>query len=316
MSNEQTKPAVCIVGHGSRDPDGVREFERLVNQFRTRDPERIIEFGFLEFAQPPIQDGLERCVERGAKQVAVVPGVLMAAGHAKNDIPSVIHKAQQRHPGVSFHYGRHLHLHHRILELCRKRIEEAEARANGGVDRSDTLLLVVGRGSSDPDPNSDIQKLSRMLWDGMGFGWAETCFLSVSKPLLNEALPCVHRLGFRRVVVFPFLLFTGILEKRIRQQTHDFTTENPETEYLVAPYLNADDLLCDVFIERADEAINGSPNMNCQHCKYRIQLVGFESDLGAPQGGHHHHHAERAGQDHYHPGHHYGHHHSHAHDSE
>jgi sirohydrochlorin cobaltochelatase len=29
--------------------------------------------------------------------------------------------------------------------------------------------------------------------------------------------------------------------------------------------------------------------MNCQLCKYRTQIIGYVSELGAPQAGHHHH---------------------------
>jgi sirohydrochlorin cobaltochelatase len=29
--------------------------------------------------------------------------------------------------------------------------------------------------------------------------------------------------------------------------------------------------------------------MNCQLCQYRTQIVGHESDAGAPQAAHHHH---------------------------
>ena len=92
------KPSVCLVGHGSRDPEGTREFMKLVEMFQSHDPSRIVECGFLEFAQPVIQDGFDRCIERGARTVVVLPATLMAAGHTKNDIPSEIHEARVRHP--------------------------------------------------------------------------------------------------------------------------------------------------------------------------------------------------------------------------
>jgi sirohydrochlorin cobaltochelatase len=300
------RPAVCLVGHGSRDPDATREFMHLVEKFQAHDPTRIVESGFLEFARPVIQDGFDRCVERGARTVAVLPGMLMAAGHAKNDIPSEIHEARRRHPGVEFHYGRHLHLHAKILQLCRLRIEEAEARAQRQVPRSDSLLMVVGRGSSDPDANADVQKLARMLGEGLGFGWAATAYSGVTTPLVPEALERCHRMGFGRIVVFPFFLFTGILEKRIRQDTHDFAACHPQTEFLSAGYLDAHPLLFEVFLERAEEALEGSPNMNCELCKYRVQLPGFEQAVGLPQVGHHHH-VRGIGQN-------GGHHHDHDHD--
>jgi sirohydrochlorin cobaltochelatase len=214
--------------------------------------------------------------------------MLMAAGHAKNDIPSEIQTARQRHPGVAFHYGRHLHLHAKIIELCALKIAQAEAHA-APRDRRDTVLLVVGRGSSDPDANADVQKLARLLWEGMGFGWAAACYIGITTPLLPEALARCHRMGFARLTVLPFFLFTGVLEKRIRRLTAEFAAQHPDSEFLCAGYLDAHPLLVDVFEERAEEAVHGSPNMNCALCKYRVRLPGFETAVGQPQYGHHHH---------------------------
>src|SRR4029453_12556708 len=215
------EPAILIVGHGSRDVEGTQEFTRLVELFAHRDPARIVECGFLEFARPVIQEGVDRCVQRGAKVVTVLPGMLMAAGHAKNDIPSEVHEARRRYPDVAFYYGRPLHLHANVLELCALKISEAETHA-APRDRRETLLLVVGRGSSDPDANADVQKLARLLWEGMGFGWAAACYIGITTPLLPEALARCYRMGFGRIMVMPFFLFTGILEKRIRRLTAEF----------------------------------------------------------------------------------------------
>jgi sirohydrochlorin cobaltochelatase len=298
------KPAILFVGHGSRDPEGTREFLRLVDLFRAQEPSRIVECGFLEFARPVLGEGIDRCVQRGARTIVVLPGMLMAAGHAKNDIPSEIHEARHRYPDVEFHYGRHLHLHSKIIQLCRLRIEEAVA---GAGEWKDTLLLVVGRGSSDPDANADVQKLARILWEGMGLGWAAACYIGVTTPLLPEALERCHRMGFGRIIVSPFFLFTGVLEKRIRTITAEFAGEHPETTIVCADYLNAHPLLHEVFVERAEEAIHGSPHMNCELCKYRVQLPGFEKAVGQPQVGHHHH-VRGIGQDgeeHHHHHHHH-----------
>ncbi len=319
------EPAICLAGHGSRDTDGTQEFLRLVDLFRAHDPGRIVECGFLEFARPVIAEGIEKCVARGADTVVVLPGMLMAAGHAKNDIPSEIHEARRRYPGVHFHYGRHLHLHAKVVELCRIRLEEAEREASrtevgpaarGGqrpeVGRKDACLLVVGRGSSDPDANADVAKLARLLGEGMGYGWSAACYIGVTTPLLPEALERCRRLGFGRVLVFPFFLFTGVLEKRIREQTMAFGGEHPETEFLCARYLDVHPLLFGAFAERAEEAVHGSPNMNCELCKYRVRLPGFEQAVGQPQVGHHHH-VRGIGQDDHSHGHHHGHDHGHPH---
>jgi sirohydrochlorin ferrochelatase len=283
------KPALMLVGHGSRDPEGTGEFLRLVEMCRRTDAGRLVEHGFLEFARPTIAEGIARCVEQGAESIVVLPGMLTAAGHAKNDIPSEIHEARARHPLVSFQYGRHLHLHEGILQLTRARIEAAEAAAPGPIERAQTVLLVVGRGSSDPDANADVAKLARILWEGMGLGWAETAFSGVTVPAVPEALARCQRLGFRRLIVFSLFLFTGVLEKRIRQSVADFAGQAGELDCLYAGYLNAHPHLQQVFEDRYDEALHGHPNMNCELCKYRVQLPGFEDDRGQPQMGHHQH---------------------------
>jgi hypothetical protein len=51
----------------------------------------------------------------------------------------------------------------------------------------DTCLIVVGRGASDPDANSNVSKVMRMLWEGFGFGWGETCYSGVTFPLVGRA---------------------------------------------------------------------------------------------------------------------------------
>ena len=65
-------------------------------------------------------------------------------------------------------------------------------------------------------------------------------------------------MGFQRVIVFPFLLFTGVLEKRIRQDTDEFAAEHPETEFLSAGCLDPHPLLLETLLERAEEAIDGN----------------------------------------------------------
>ena len=37
-----------------------------------------------------------------------------------------------------------------------------------------------------------------------------------------------------------------------------------------------DNYVADIFIERAQEGIEGRAHMNCSLCKYRVQIVGFE----------------------------------------
>jgi len=151
------------------------------------------------------------------------------------------------------------------------------------------LLLVVGRGASDPDANSNVAKVTRLLWEGLGLGWAETAYSGVTFPLVEPALEHAARLGYARIVVFPYFLFTGVLVARIYAAADAVAARHPGIEFLKAPYLNAHDAVVATFVDRAREILVGQNLMNCQMCKYRAQVLGFEAEVGAPQQSHHGH---------------------------
>jgi sirohydrochlorin cobaltochelatase len=284
-----TKTGVMVCGHGSRDEDAVREFESVAAGIRARLSHYHVESGFLEFAQPIIREGLDRLRESGHDLVLAVPGMLFAAGHAKNDIPSVLRTYEAQHPEMEIRYGRELAIDAKLLTAAGARIVEALAEAGDGVAKEETLLMVVGRGASDPDANSNVAKVMRLLWEGLGFGWGETCYSGVTFPLVEPGLEHAARLGYRRIVVFPYFLFTGVLVKRIYHYTDVVAARHPEIEFVKAPYLSDHPAVLDSFAERVEEILAGANLMNCKLCKYREQILGFEAEVGLPQESHHHH---------------------------
>lgn len=284
-----TKVGVMVCGHGSRDEDAVREFDSVAAGIRARLPQYQVESGFLEFAQPIIRDGLDKLREAGHDRVLAVPGMLFAAGHAKNDIPSVLATYEAQNPGLQIDYGRELAIDNRMIQAAGDRIKEALAAAGDDVSKEETLLMVVGRGASDPDANANVAKVMRLLWEGFGFGWGETCYSGVTFPLVEPGLEHAAKLGYRRIIVFPYFLFTGILVKRIYDYTDLVAARHPEIEFIKAPYLSDHPAVLDNFAERVEEILNGENLMNCKLCKYREQVLGFEDQVGLPQESHHHH---------------------------
>jgi sirohydrochlorin cobaltochelatase len=279
-----TESAVLLCGHGSRDPQAIEEFEIAAAALRRRLAPQDFATGYLEFARPTIQQGLADLMARGARRILAVPGMLFAASHVKNDLPWEMNSFMAANPGIEARLGRDLAIDPKLLAAAAERIAAAAS-----TDRQDAVLVVVGRGTNDPDANSNIAKITRMLWEGMGFGWAETAFSGVAHPRVDAALDRAARLGFRRIVVFPYFLFTGILVKRIYAQTDDAASRFPAIEFVKASYLRDHPLVIDAFLERVAEIEGGDPNMNCQLCKYRTQIVGYESEVGLAQQAHHHH---------------------------
>ncbi len=311
--------AVMMCGHGSRDKGAITEFAAVAEELKGRF-EYPLDYGFLEFATPIIRDGLDRLREGGARRILAVPGMLFAAGHVKNDVPSVLNTYAARHDDLQISYGRDLGIDTRLVRAAGERVMAAMAAADaehGVVAPQDTLLVTVGRGASDPDANSNVAKVARQLWEGLGFGWGETAYSGVTFPLVKPALEQVVKLGFKRIVVFPYFLFTGILVRRIYEATDVVAAQYPDVQFVKAGYLNNHPLVLDTFVDRVHEILEGTGNMNCQSCKYREQVLGFEAEVGLPQESHHHHvegiGTGEAGHDHDHH-HDHGHDHAHNHD--
>jgi sirohydrochlorin ferrochelatase/(2Fe-2S) ferredoxin len=237
-----------------------------------------VEPGFVELAEPTLPHALERAAST-ATEVAVMPFVLFAASHVKSDIPLHIQTARTRYPHVRFAEGAPIGLHPRVLEILEDRVGDAQRSARPRAD-TETSLLLVGRGSSDPDANSDLVKLARLFWEGRAFAAVEAAFCGVTRPLVAEALRLLARARPRRIVVIPYLFFAGVLDERLRAEIAAFQKGHPWVEVLVTAPIGVEPRLVDVVLARCREALAGTATMTCDLCKYKVSLAGFEDDVG------------------------------------
>ena len=275
------RPSLLIVGHGSRSPAGVAEYWDLARGVTEADPGLDVGCGFIELASPDLDTAVDRLVERGAASVVAVPLVLLGAGHMKDDGPAALHRGRHRHPAVRFAYARQLGIHPMVLAVAEDRIRAAI----GDGDPAETAVVLVSRGSSDPDANADLYKVARLLWDSRGLAMVEPAFVSLAEPSVPAALERCRLLGARNIVVVPYFLFTGTLVDRIGDQVTEWAAAHPEVDARPGPHLGADPRIAGLVLERYREALAGGAHMNCDLCVYRHVLPGYEHK-------HHHSHAE------------------------
>jgi sirohydrochlorin cobaltochelatase len=282
---------LLIAGHGSADDAGAAQFRLFAERVGKRlAPDGVpVAGGFIELSPPPIRDAVAELVAAGARRLAAVPLMLVAAGHAKGDIPAALYRERTRHPGLELAYGRPVGPHPAILSVLRKRLAEA------GADPATTVLL-VGRGSRDPDANAEVAKVARLLAETAAVAGVEYGFVSLAPPGVAAGLDRCRRLGARRVVVLPYFLFTGVLPVRVTGQARAWAAAHPDVAVACADVIGDCDELASVVVERYGEALGGDIRMNCDTCRYRVALPGHEHALGAPQRPHHHpddHHGHR-----------------------
>lgn len=297
--------AMLVVGHGTRSERGVGEFRSFIRRLQKRSdaPYPAAAGGFIELSDPPVTDAVGELVGDGHHRLVAVPLVLVAAGHGKGDIPASLQREQVRHPGMTYAYGRPLGPHPTLLDILEARIDAALA----GAERGSVHVLLVGRGSTDPDANAEIAKIARLLWEGRGYAGVEPSFVSLAAPGVPAGMDKLARLGAHRIVVAPYFLFPGVLPDRIVDQATAFAADHPGIEVGLAGLIGDCDELADLVIERYHEAVRGDIRMNCDTCLYRIAMPGHDDRVGAPQRPHHHPADEAHGHAH-------GHGHEHAHD--
>jgi len=283
-----TPPPLLLAAHGTRDPAGVAGFQALAARVADLAGQDGIEVagGFIELSAPPLRDAVTSLAatslaSTGPARIVAVPLMLVAAGHAKGDIPAALAREQARHPGVSFTYARTLGPHPALIELL-------DARVAAVAGDTPPAVLVVGRGSTDPDANADVVKTARLLWEGRDYPLAETAFVSLARPDVAEGLERCRLLGARRIVVARYFLFPGVLPDRVAEQAAQYAAAHPELDVAVADVLGDCDELAALVLERYREALSGDIRMNCDMCVYRIALPGFEHRVGEPQHPHDH----------------------------
>ncbi|GGK68209.1 sirohydrochlorin cobaltochelatase [Amphritea balenae] len=282
-----SKKGIMVCGHGSRDKDAEREFGLVAAGLKKRFPEMPVEYGFLEFSAPNIHMGLNSLIEQGVDEIYAVPGMLFAATHAKNDIPSVLTTFEQNCSDVAVKYGSELGLHSAMIEAFQARIYESMGLdpENPPENLYDTLLVVVGRGTSDTHANAEAAKLTRIVNENMGFGWADTVYSGVTYPSVGVGMEKLLKLGYKKVVVAPYFLFTGRLIKRIYGYVDKVAAQNPEVEFIKTPYLNDHEKVIDAFEVRVREILEDEQPAETLMSSFKRRLAAGEVDV-------HHHHAE------------------------
>ncbi|NET54406.1 MAG: sirohydrochlorin chelatase, partial [Merismopedia sp. SIO2A8] len=254
-------------------------------------------------------------------EISALPILLFAARHNKFDVTNELDQARARYPQLKFYYGRHFGITNSIVDLWRQRLAEldqplgkqeisellspslpisnipslpSQASTNQPTNihnRQDTVLLFVGRGSSDPDANGDVYKMARILWEGSGYKTVETCFIGITHPRLEEGFRRARLYQPRRIIVVPYFLFTGVLVKKIFAITAQQQEQYPEITINCLPEMGIQPQLLSILREREIETQLGQVQMNCQMCKFRLSAVSH---------GHSHNHHHHQGHDHDH----------------
>ena len=294
---------ILLVGHGSREASGNAEILLFAERWRARHPDWRIEVGFIEFADPLLDPALNHAA-RNSGRVLVLPLILNAAGHVRQDIPSAIQRARKRHPDVQFLYAPHLAVSDPLLRILKRFLRQAMLQLDVPDPRT-TGVILLGRGSSDRLANGDVARMARWLWEIGDHERVDLAFTGVTFPRLEKVVRDQVALGMMQIVVMPYYLFTGTLIKRIGRQMENLAAQYPQVRFAHTSYFGFEPEIARMLDERVHALKQGVGAIDLDRL--------MRPDPFRESEGHHHHHHHGHG---HHHGHDHGHGHGHGHDHE
>lgn len=259
QKHQHSDTAVVIIGHGSRLSRSNQHFENFVEFFTRQNPQYAVSFGYIELTEP-FMGVAAREAARNYSKVIIAPLLLFRAGHAKKDLPLLVKNLQSEFPEVQFQISAVLGVHPDLVRLCAERLQVAqESLSSAEVDPASTALVVIGRGSRDPDATGDFYEQVRLFAKGRGFARVIPAFVSIKEPDLAEALMMAAQDRPKTIIVVPYFLFAGVLFERIQQTSAEFACEHAWLQCRVAGPLGPHALLSSTLAYRIEQAVsNGS----------------------------------------------------------
>lgn len=249
---------VLYIGHGSRINAGNKQFLVFINKIMEMLPVSIKEVAFIELTKPTILEGIKSCVEQGATRIFVQPVLLLEAGHAKKDIPDEIKKAKDLYPEIQFIYGSPIGVDDRMVDIVFDRLQEKGFQKETN-DKARASVLLVGRGSSDMEAKADFEGIAGKLKEKLGLKQVTPCYLAATTPLFEDGLQQILEEDNEVIYVMPYLLFTGVLMKRMGRAIIDLQTTEHKQVHL-CNFLGYHEQVRNLIYAKTIELMKGSPH--------------------------------------------------------
>jgi sirohydrochlorin cobaltochelatase len=120
--SEERKPAIILLGHGSRVQQASEDMEKIAAALRDRYGYPRVACCFMSRLGPHVPETLRSLVAAGETSILVIPYFLHTGLHLRLDIPELLQREAQKHPGVRIRLGAHLGYDDVLVGLVHRRV--------------------------------------------------------------------------------------------------------------------------------------------------------------------------------------------------
>lgn len=227
--------AVLLVGHGTRDAQGRADFATFVDAIRRQaglaPDDRSFAACFLELAPPDPVGALLELQAQGCARVTMVPALLFSAGHMKRDLPGAVAQARAHGLGIPVELRDAVGVKPLFADVSVARIRETELWRCGVLQSRRVGVLFVGRGTSDALALGDLHRMADAVLVRLAAEDADVCLrvctMTGAVKTVEEGLEELRADGADAVIVAPYLLFRGVLTRRLATIVEDWQRAHP-----------------------------------------------------------------------------------------
>ncbi len=247
------KESILLIGHGSRNATGNQQIQEFTQNLQQKCPQWNIDVCYIELADYLLDAGLQDAADKSDK-VIVVPLILNAAGHVKEEIPEYIDAARKKNPDTRFVYASHIGTDELILNIMNRYLKKQMSRL-AMPDPKNTGVIVLARGSSDAQANAEMAKMARLIFEDNEHELVELAFTGVCYPRLETVVQRQVKLGMKQVVILPYYLFDGILLERIDRQVQRISVQYPDISFVHSRHFGFEPEILELVEQRIRECL-------------------------------------------------------------
>lgn len=118
------KQAVIILGHGSKSPQAVEDFNFIVELLREKLNGMSVYGAHMELAVPSLEEVAAEIAQTEVRKVLVIPYFLFNGNHIKHDIPEILAQLKEQHPQLHFEFGKPIGREPLMAEIMYRKVQE------------------------------------------------------------------------------------------------------------------------------------------------------------------------------------------------
>ena len=117
-----------------------------------------------------------------------------------------------------------------------------------------SALIILGHGSRAPEATETLAAITALVRKKVDYERVEYASLQLSEPDLPAVVGELYQAGFKRILVMPFLIATGVHVKTdIPEELEALSLKHPGLAMLLGEPLGADPRLAEIVVDRVTE---------------------------------------------------------------